>query len=305
MKKGFSRLFQILLAVWLLVSSLDALKAQQPTWIEFSSSDGYFSVSMPEAPKEEVVNAVHRDLHVSGTWYTSTQRNVLHAVWSLSDLNNQQPNDPNTYLDAAADLLWYELLKHARQKVSDLSDRPSGMAYTKELTAKSLPGREYSVSFGDLSGTAQVYVSQQRIFILLAADTPQAPAERERFFASFKTVSQTMSILWLPEAKSKKGEAEDRVFANNEVDQKARIISKSEPSYTESARVFGITGTIVLRAVFSKTGTVSDIQVVKRLPHGLTERCVEAARVIQFVPAQKDGMPVSTSLQLEYNFNLY
>ncbi len=260
---------------------------------------------MPEAPKEEVVTAVHRDLHMSGTWYTVANQNVIYAVWSLSDLNFQKGNDPNAYLDAAADLLWYELLKHARQKVRDLSDRPSGISYTKELTAKSLPGREYSVSFGQVSGTVHVYVANQRIFILLAADTPEARWERTPFLDSFKVGSLIELLLTVTEKSGRPIDAEDPLFGSKEVDQRARIISKPEPSYTESARVFGITGTIVLRAVFSKTGTVTDIQVIKRLPHGLTEKCVEAARVIQFVPAQKDGKAVSTSMQLEYNFNLY
>jgi hypothetical protein len=60
-----------------------------------------------------------------------------------------------------------------------------------------------------------------------------------------------------------------------------------------------------LRAVFSSSGEVVQIQALRTLPFGLTEKAIAAARRIQFVPAVKDGQPVSVSMQLEYNFNLY
>jgi TonB family protein len=96
-----------------------------------------------------------------------------------------------------------------------------------------------------------------------------------------------------------------RIFSGREVTQKARVISKPEPQYTDAARKFAVTGTVVLRAVFTGSGDVNNIKVVKGLPHGLTERAVGAAREIKFSPAQKDGHDVSMFIQLEYNFNLY
>ena len=64
-------------------------------------------------------------------------------------------------------------------------------------------------------------------------------------------------------------------------------------------------GTIVLRGVFASDATVKYILVIQALPAGLTERAVEAAKKIKFVPATLDGKPVSMLMQLEYNFNLY
>jgi TonB family protein len=89
------------------------------------------------------------------------------------------------------------------------------------------------------------------------------------------------------------------------VNSRARVLSKPEPSYTESARKNQITGTVVLRAVFSSSGSVTNISTIRGLPDGLTERAITAAKQIRFVPAQKDGRPVSMWMQLEYNFNLY
>jgi TonB family protein len=95
------------------------------------------------------------------------------------------------------------------------------------------------------------------------------------------------------------------VLSVREVEQRARLISKPEPKYTEEARRNQITGTVMLRAVFASSGEVVQIRALSSLPFGLTERAIAAAREIKFVPAMKGGRPVSVSMQLEYNFNLY
>ena len=83
------------------------------------------------------------------------------------------------------------------------------------------------------------------------------------------------------------------------------MLSKPEPQYTEEARRSGITGTVILRVVFSRSGEVTNIRALQPLAGGLTEKAIAAARQIQFVPAKKNGQPVSMYMQLEYNFNLY
>ncbi|MEP6818878.1 MAG: TonB family protein [bacterium] len=97
----------------------------------------------------------------------------------------------------------------------------------------------------------------------------------------------------------------NRIFGPKEVSSKAHVLSKPEPQYTEEARKNQVTGTVVLRAVFTSGGQVSNIRAVSGLPYGLTERAIAAARQIKFTPATKDGHAVSMYIQLEYNFNLY
>jgi len=95
------------------------------------------------------------------------------------------------------------------------------------------------------------------------------------------------------------------IFTGKEVTQKARVLSKPEPQYSEAARRAGVTGTVVLRAVFSAEGEMKHILITRALGYGLTTRAVRAARQIRFTPATKDGTPVSMWVQLEYNFSLY
>ena len=96
-----------------------------------------------------------------------------------------------------------------------------------------------------------------------------------------------------------------RTFMPREVTSKAKLLSKPEPQYTEDARKNQITGTVVLKVVFASSGQVTNIQTIKGLPNGLTEKAIAAARQIRFEPATKDGHKVSMWMQLEYNFNLY
>ena len=101
------------------------------------------------------------------------------------------------------------------------------------------------------------------------------------------------------------GKGVDGIFFGKQVTTKARVLKKPEPAYTEGARQNQVTGTVVLRVVFTAEGTVKHFLVVEGLPYGLTEAAISAARKIKFTPATVDGRPVSMFIQLEYNFDLY
>lgn len=101
------------------------------------------------------------------------------------------------------------------------------------------------------------------------------------------------------------GTGTDYVYKAPEVSTRPRVITKPEPQYTEQARRDQVTGTVVLRVVFSSSGQVTNIHAVQKLSGGLTEKAIAAARQIRFLPAMRNGQPVSMYMQLEYNFNLY
>ncbi|HKC66295.1 MAG TPA: hypothetical protein VKB86_21815, partial [Pyrinomonadaceae bacterium] len=54
----------------------------------------------------------------------------------------------------------------------------------------------------------------------------------------------------------------NRIFNPKDVTVKARILSRPEPQYTEEARKNQVSGTVVLRAVFSSGGQVTNIRTV-------------------------------------------
>jgi TonB family protein len=97
---------------------------------------------------------------------------------------------------------------------------------------------------------------------------------------------------------------DNRTFSGNEVDSRVQILERPDPTYTDTARQNRITGIVVLRAVFSSAGQVTNVHAVSGLPDGLTERAIVAAKNIRFVPATKEGHPVSMWMELQYKFNL-
>jgi TonB family protein len=96
-----------------------------------------------------------------------------------------------------------------------------------------------------------------------------------------------------------------RPFRGSEVEQRARLLFKPEPQYTEGARRNPDHRNSNVACRVSSAGQVEQIRAVQTLPFGLTERAIAAARQIKFVPATKSGHLVSVYMQLEYNFNLY
>jgi len=65
------------------------------------------------------------------------------------------------------------------------------------------------------------------------------------------------------------------------------------------------TGTVRLDAIFTASGKVIVSKIINGLSGGLTEKAIEAAQNIKFLPAEKDGRPVPLRIRLEYSFNLY
>ena len=97
----------------------------------------------------------------------------------------------------------------------------------------------------------------------------------------------------------------NKTFSQKEVTRRVQILSKPEPTFTEEARKNNVTGVVTLRLVLASSGAVTSITPLKRLPDGLTEKAIAAARQIKFIPAQKDGRNVSVYIVVEYNFNMY
>lgn len=96
--------------------------------------------------------------------------------------------------------------------------------------------------------------------------------------------------------------AANRIFRPSEVDSKARILSRPKPTYPDEDRKNQVSGTVVLRGVFSKGGTVTNLRVVSGLTDAINAMCLKAARQIKFAPATKNGLTVSQYIQIEYNF---
>ena len=86
---------------------------------------------------------------------------------------------------------------------------------------------------------------------------------------------------------------------------KPKVTYRESAKYTEEARYNVTHGTVALSVVFRSNGSITDVKVIRGLPHGLIESAIDAAGKVRFEPGTKDGQPVSVRGTLEFTFNLY
>lgn len=148
---------------------------------------------------------------------------------------------------------------------------------------------------------------------VLAKREPELEPVRARMLAAAERLDSFVSSrpkdpeapMWREQAESLRVYGRTGVgsaFRSTEVTQRAVIISKPAPGYTQRARENGTRGVVRLRVVLAADGHVRHILVVRRLPDGLTEMAIAAAQRIKFTPATIGGRPVSQFVTLEYNF---
>src|SRR6185295_10775557 len=178
---------------------------------------------------------------------------------------------------------------------SEYKDDP---ATKRRLTIDGFDGIEFSAEKKDVAVMVQYVATEKHLYRFIARGPVTERSAVTEFFSSIKLGKE-------PDGVEVSEYLAAKIYTGREVDVKARLLTKPQPSYTEDARKNEISGTVVLKVVFSKTGQVTNIRTVAGLPYGLTEQAIAAARKIKFTPAMKDGQPVSMWMQLEYNFSPY
>lgn len=83
----------------------------------------------------------------------------------------------------------------------------------------------------------------------------------------------------------------------------SRLVSPM-PAYPREAWVHGIQGDVQLRTWIDEEGVVTAIEVVRGLPHGLTEAAVAAVARWRFRPALRGGRPIAAEHALSIRFAL-
>ena len=260
-------------------------RSTQSTWRTYTVRGEEFSVALPTVPAMVSGTVLHPRLQkyrverhlrtlLDGVIYSIDVVENPESMQSLEDFITEQNMNPGFDL-----------------------------APERDLVVNGFPGKEYLSRNKHQPATVQFFATEKRLyrFVTIGADATNDAVKQ--FFSSiaFGKPKDATAVIDGPGMPLVLDNGE-RVYSGKSVTTKARLISKPEPSFTDDARRSRTGGTVVLRAIFSKTGEVTNIQVISGLPNGLTEACIDAARKIKFVPATKDGSPVSMWMYLEYNF---
>ncbi len=83
------------------------------------------------------------------------------------------------------------------------------------------------------------------------------------------------------------------------------ILSKPRANYTDLAGFYEISGQNLFRVTFLASGEIGSVSPVNRLPFGLTEQAILAARAIRFEPAVRNGIAVTVTKAVQYSFTIY
>jgi TonB family protein len=79
---------------------------------------------------------------------------------------------------------------------------------------------------------------------------------------------------------------------------------RTEPEYSEQARVARLQGTVVVEGIIDERGHTADLRVRQPLGLGLDEKAIEAVKMWRFRPATRDGKPLAITAIFELNFRL-
>lgn len=83
----------------------------------------------------------------------------------------------------------------------------------------------------------------------------------------------------------------------------AMVVNRVDPVYPEGAKASGVSGSVVLDAVISKSGTVETLKVMSG-PAVLASAATDAVKQWTYRPYQLGGQPVEVRTTVTVNFNV-
>lgn len=288
---------KISLFVCALVLIVPAARAQAPAkkapWSIYTIKGERVSIALPAVPALQTFSDTRTPPQ------KERKRNILRCsilgvVYTVHVVENTKPR---ATLDSF-------IKEQATANFSDNITPSVSLTFERDLTVDGVAGKAFL--YPDKKGMVQFFATDKRLYEFRAYGASLDDPKIQTFFhyLSLKKQDGAIEVSNAVQAGSF-DPAPGSIISGKQADTKARLLSKPEPSYPGRAKEEQITGTVILKCVFASDGTVTNIRVIQGLPYGLTEKAIEAARKIKFIPATKDGKNVSMWMQLEYNFNLY
>lgn len=305
-------------------------QAPSPDWETLRPDNEDFSVLMPKGSSFETTKEPYHKMELNVRTYLSNgSAGAVFAVVSMSGIKSNpalysEMQRFNSYVDAFKDIFPPKVKKGAVAKLSLIGDK----------TLAGHAGREYRMTLGDLSGTAQVYVTRRRFYSVVYLSTKKNEALQDEFLTSFvlpekinaPAPAQTAAASPAPEGEVKEqdvasaeakpndnpnaakpaGEAPataekggKRPVSGGVLNGKALILPK--PDYPAEASSAGIEGVVVISVTVDEQGNVTEAYAVSG-PKALQQVSLNAALQAKFSPTLLSGEPVKVTGVLVFNF---
>jgi TonB family protein len=190
-------------------------------------------------------------------------------------------------------------LREAQKNLAELELRPDAEARLREVQqGLELHNKRLQEFYRQNPEQGQKRLEELRA--TLAQLEKDRPADEARMKETRQKIAE-MERLYTPQraAETEKTIAE---MQKVEGERKARAIYRVEPEYAQDAREKQIQGAVILTLTVDHEGLPQNIQVKKSLYPSLDQSAIEAARKMRFLPAWKDGQPVSQVISVEYGF---
>ena len=279
----------LFIGVLLLASGVQAQYAKGPdpaSWKRYTVKDEEFSVVLPTLP----------------------------AMVTNKDFSSQLKKERgHRYIATVADGVGYTIEAYEnpqRQQSLEQFIAEAASAYGfdvstgKDLAISGFPGREYLHKEGP-PGAEQYFATEERLYRFAARGATADHQGVKQFFSSISLGKKQQGIQitdGIGQPLQSESGPREKIYTGREVDKKVKLKNSPPPEHPDVAQG-QVRGTVILKVVFTSDGRVTNIRVVQGLPGGLTEKAIEAAKKIKFIPATKDGRFVSMWMQLEYHFN--
>lgn len=295
--RTLSKLLLSMTMVLAVVCSAQESASGQENWQRFRVVKEGFSVLLPEVPVVVQRWQYHTGPPVRDARIYAAYRDGV-GYFAIFFENPKSDNPIEYFFD---------------KQLTENELRNTEIVAKTEITNESFPGIQYALKKYDYRksfsypGVARLYAAKNRTLALLAIGKDESDASVSQFLRSIDLSDKPSGIDIGKGASNSSDSQEDTdltIAAVNEVSRKALILIKPAPRYTTDARQKRLQGNVVLKAVLSASGKLTNIEVLSGLPE-LAQSSIEAAGKMFFIPAVKDGHYVSTPVELQYNFNIY
>lgn len=273
-------------------SSWAAMPQGELGWLRVSTKSGEVSALMPSKPRVYVTKNTGYNLH--GERIKEMHVAYAYGRGAVFIMQMQKAANPRRLLE----------------EYLDLKRIDKGTLLDIELNG--LAGKERVLNTKNFFSRTQYFTTKSYLYIIEVAARSESNPAVNRFLSSLQLGATRPTAANAAAVEDSGGRlaaplqpSTEHLSSSSGLTSKAVIVWKPEPEFTQQAREMNIVGIVRLRVVLSASGEVAGIEVVKELGGGLTQEAIKAARHISFLPAEKEGRPVSQYITIEYMFSTY